>query len=225
VNFLFVQNGQLVGVKVDPKIGVLSLASGVRPYLDFYTSVEVVDNEFTVPAWLRAFDPDIGEKLRLCQSTGDLAGERVGVVSVDPMTGVGTTVRSFPAGTVELGVPYQSLLSPTPPQMQDRNGQKIDSNKMTVLRFGIDTQNSSEYQVAVSDTAGLSGATTQGTLRWSSSELELGQARLSSQARAIVPARTEADTTTLQIYTEDLGELNVVGIDYVCRYNQKIRRR
>jgi hypothetical protein len=109
--------------------------------------------------------------------------------------------------------------------MQDRNGQKIDSNKMTVLRFGINTQNSSEYQVAVSDTAGLSGATTQGTLRWSSSELELGQARLSSQARAIVPARTEADTTTLQIYTEDLGELNVVGIDYVCRYNQKIRRR
>jgi hypothetical protein len=225
VNFLFIRNGQLVGAKVDPKIGVLSLASGVRPYLDLYFSLEVVDHTFTVPAWLMAFDPDVGSKLWLCQSAGDLAGERVGVVSINPMTGVGTTVRSYPAGTVELGIPYRSLISPTPPQMQDRNGQKIDSNKLTVLRFGVNTQNSSEYQVAVADTAGLSGSQVQGTLRWSSSELELGQARISNYSRSIIPARTEADTTTLQIYTDDLGELNVVGIDYVCRYNQKIRRR
>lgn len=225
VNFLFVQNGRLVGVKVDPKLGVLSEASNARPYLDFYTNVTVTNHQFTVPAWLLAFDPAIGSKLWLSQNTGNLAGERVGVVSV--IAGVGTTVRSFPNGVVSLGVPYQSLFSPTPPQMQDRNGQKIDSNKLSVLRFGVNTQNSSEYKVAIADSAGLDGSDpqTQGTLRWSSSDLELGQARVASQSRSIIPARTEADTTSLQIYTEDLGELNVVGIDYVCRYNQKIRRR
>ena len=225
LNFLLVQNGVLVGVKIDPKVGVLAAGSGQRPYMDLYSEIEVVANEFTIPAWLLAFDPDVGDLFRLAQSGGDLAGERVGIESFDPMTGTGRTVRSFPDGTVTLGIPYRSLLSPTPPQMRDRNGITIDSGKLTVLRFGVNTQNSSEYQVAVADSAGLSGAYVQGALRWSSSELELGQARTSSYARAIVPARTDAETTSLQIYTDDLGELNIVGLDYVARHNQKIKRR
>lgn len=225
VNFLFVQNGQIVGATVDPKIGVLSFASTRRPYLDFYTEVEVVDRQFQLPAWMLAFDPDIGSKVKLSQSEGSLAGETVGIEDIDVLTGMGTTVRSFRNGKVSIGVPYRSLISPTPPQMQDRNGQKIDSNKLTVLRFGVNTQNSSEFQVVVADDTALDGTQTQGTLRWCSTELDLGQGRFAEHARAIIPARTDAESTTLQLYTDELGELNVVGIDYVCRYNQKIRRR
>lgn len=225
VNFLFVQNGKLVGAKVDPKVGVLSFEGSRRPYLDLYSEVEVVDREFTLPAWMLEFDPDMVDKVRLSQSFGDLAGEEVGIESINTETGVGRTVRSFKNGTVYVGVPYRSVLSPTPPQMQDQNGQKVDSNKLTVLRFGVNTQNSAEFQVVVADAAGLNSDLTQGTLRWCSQELVLGQARFASQARAIIPARTNADTTDLQVYTEGLGEMNVVGIDYACRYNQKVRRR
>lgn len=225
VNFLFVQNAQLVLARVDPKIGVLPTGSALRPRLDLYSEVTVTNNLFTVPAWLLTFDPLIGDKLNLSQATGDLAGELVGLESFNASTGVGTTVRSFPSGTVSIGVPFRSLLAPSPPQMLDRNGNKIDSSKLTVLRFGINTQNSAEYEVAVADSAGLSGAQVHGTLRWSSVELQLGQARTASYARSIVPARTDAETTSLQIYTDGLGELNIVGIDYTGRHNQKIRRR
>lgn len=224
VNFLFVKNGVLVGATVDPKLGVLSFDSTRRPYLDLYTEIEVVDRDFQLPDWMLEFDPEIGNKIRLSQSTGALAGEPIGIESIDPETGAGRTVRSFRDGTVAVGLPYRSLFSPTPPMMLDRNGQKIDSNKLTVLRFGVNTQNSSEYQVALIDTAN-SQESTQGTLRWCSRELDLGSPRYSAMARAVVPARTEADTTELQLYTDDLGELNIVGIDYTCRYNQKIRRR
>jgi hypothetical protein len=225
VNFLFVRNGRLIGTKVDPKLGVLSFASGRRPYLDIYTNVTVVDNVFTLPAWMLLFDPSIGDKVKLSQTTGDLAGELVGIESIDAGTGVGRTVRSYRNGVVAVGLPYRSLLSPTPPQMQDRNGQKMDSNKLTVLRYGVNTQNSSEFQIAVTDTAQYESLQTQGTLRWSSAELDLGHARYADYSRAIIPARTNADSTSLQIFTEGLGELNVVAIDYVCRYNQRITRR
>lgn len=225
VNFLFVKNGHVVGTRVDPKIGVLSFSEARRPYLDIYSEVTVVNNEFTLPAWLLLFDPQVGQHIKLAHATGPLAGEMVGIESVNSETGVVRTVRSYPAGTLYVGIPYRSLLSPTNPQMQDRNGHKIDSNKLTVLRFGVNTQNSSEYQVVAGDLAGIEDPTTQGTLRWSSVELELGNGRYSEYSRAVVPTRTEADSTVLQIYTDGLGELNIIGIDYTCRYNQKIRRR
>lgn len=225
LNFVFAQNDKIIGARVDPKVGVVSSGGSRRPYLDLYFEAEVVDNLFTLPAWVIAFDPDFGDKIKLSQTTGELAGEEVGVVSVDSGTGVVETVRSFPSGTVSVGVPFRALLQPTPPQMQDRNGQKIDSNKLTVLRFGLNTQNSAEFRVSVADSTGLDSDLSQGTLRWSSRELDLGEARVAEYSRAIVPARTDADTTVFQIYTEGLGELNVVGIDYTCRYNQKVRRR
>ena len=225
VNFVFVSNGRIVGAKVDPKLGLVSPDSFRRPYLDFYTTVEVVDRVFTLPSWMLQFDTAVTTKVRLSQSSGAAAGEAVGIASIDPVTGVGLTNRSFENGVVSVGIPYRSVLGPSPPQMVDRNGQKIDSNKLTVLRFGVNTQNSSEYQVVVADSAGLDSNQVQGTLHWSSPELELGVAREASYARAVVPARTEADTTVLQLYTDGLGELNIVGLDYTCRYNQKIRRR
>lgn len=224
VNFLFVANGKLIGARVDPKIGVLSFESTRRPFLDLYVEVTVTDRKFTVPAWLRDFDPGIGSKLQISQSEGPLAGERVGLESYDPVTGEGTTVRSFRDGVVAIGVPYRSLISPTPPLLKDRNGNTIDTNKLTVLRFGVNTQNSSEFQVAVTDTNALTANYTQGTLRWCSTELSLGQARYAVQGRAVIPARANAPTTSLQLYTEGLGELNVIGLDYTCRYNQKLRR-
>ncbi len=225
VNLLFVMNGRIVGCRIDPKQGVLSFSSTRRPYLDLYEEIEVVDRQFTIPQWLREFDPNVGDKLRLSQSMGGLAGERVGVESYDPATGIGRTVRSFRNGTVAFGIPYRSLISPSAPMVSDSNGIKIDSNKLTLLRYGVTTQNSSEYMVVVQDGPDAGTSQVQGTLRWSSTELDLGRARYADNSYSVVPARTNAERTSFQLYTDGLGELNVTNVEYVCRYFQKLRRR
>lgn len=226
INILFVQNGILMLATVDPKQGVLTLSGTKRPFTDMYVPGTVVGNKVSIGPELQQFDPAIGGKIKLTVATGPQAGEWVGTTGYDVPSRTFTTVLSFPAGDVYLGVPYRSALSPSPPVYRDRAGYKIESNKFTVLRFGVDTQNSEEYKVLVTDAFETDPILqSQATLYYSSAELQPGFARNATQSRAIIPARTDADSTALLMYTEDLGELNFVGIDYTGRFNQKIRRR
>lgn len=222
VVLLFVKNGKVLGCKIDPKVGMVDSEVNRRPFLDLYVTVQVVNRQFTIPAGLLQFDPAIVSKLKLSQATGPMAGEEVGIDSIVGNTG--TTVRSFTDGTCMLGIPFTTLLEPSPPMLLDQQGRKIDTAKMTVLRYGLTTQNSAEFKVAVYDSSQTPDPQAMGTLYWSSLELDLGQARVAEQSRAIIPARTNADTTHLQIYTDGLGELNIIGIDYACRYHQKLKR-
>jgi predicted small integral membrane protein len=224
INVVFMQNGLLVGCTMDPRQGALNFSTTRRPFLDFNGELTVADNQCTVPAWLTTFDPAAIAGLKLTVGTGPLAGEEVGIASYSG--NVITTVRSFPSGTVSFGFPYRSLMSPTPPIAQDHNGIKIESAKLTVLRFGISTQNSSEFMVQVTDSTSLDAEVIdQSTLRFCSAELELGHARYGVASRAVIPARTNADTTVLTMYTEGTGELNLTGLDYTGRFNTRIRRR
>lgn len=226
VNLLFMQNGKLVGCRVDPKQGAVAADATRRPYLDLYSTVQVSGGVGTVPAWMRTFDPALAMNLRVSVATGPLAGEAVGVASYTPFTGVFTTVRSFKEGAVCVGVPYRSLLSPTPPLYRDRNGLKVESAKLSILRFGVSTQNSAEYQVMVSDnTSNSIDVLDQATLRYCSADLEVGRARNSLAGRAVIPCRTNADSTSLVLFTEGTGELNFTGIDYTARFNQRTSRR
>lgn len=224
INVVFIQNGLLVGCTMDPRQGALTFSSTRRPYLDFNGELDVVANTCTIPSWVTTFDPTAMASLKLSVSTGALAGEEVGIASY--VGNVVTTTLSFPTGKVSFGFTYRSLLSPTPPIAQDRNGVKIESAKLSVLRFGISTQNSSEYKVLITDNTSLDAeAIDQATLRYCSNELDLGQARYASVSRAVVPARTNADSTILSMYTDGTGELNFTGIDYTARFNTRIRRR
>src|SRR5690554_1358949 len=224
VHFVFVQNGVMLVASVDPKLGVLTEEGETRPFLDLYSHVTVTDRTFTIPEKLVQFDPGIGPKMRLARADSGLAGEQVGIESFDPDTNTGRTVRSFNNGEVWVGLPYRSTFSPTPPMLKDSQGQKIDSDKLTVLRYGVNTLGSREYQVVAMDAGGTALDRTQGTLRWCSTELDLGRARVAEQSRAIIPVRVEADSSVLQLYTEGMGEMNIVGIDYVLKHHAKIRR-
>ena len=224
VHLVFVQNGTMLIASVDPKLGVLTEEGETRPFLDLYAHVTVTDRTFTIPEKLVQFDPSIGPKMRLARADSGLAGEQVGIESFNPTTNTGRTVRSFKNGAVWVGLPYRSTFSPTPPMLKDSQGQKIDSDKLTVLRYGVNTLGSREYQVVAMDAGGTALDRTQGTLRWCSTELDLGRARVAEQSRAIIPVRVEADSSVLQLYTEGMGEMNIVGIDYVLKHHARIRR-
>jgi len=226
INFLFMENNTMLVATLDPKIGTLTAQAERRPFLDLYRAATVVANTVHVPTDYTQFDPAIAAALMLSDTDADLAGEEVGVDS--RTTSVLTTVPSFPAGPVNLGVSYRSTFSPTTPLIKDANGVVISSNKLTILRYMIGTSQSSEYNALVSDASSSdedAGSQLMPVLYWDSAELALGASRVNNESTAILPCRTNASTTTLALYSEGLGEMNIISLEYVCRYNQKLRRR
>lgn len=233
INLLMVNNGRLLVTTIDPRIGTLTAQGERRPFLDVYVPATVVktDNEVTtggtvaIPAFYQAFDPLWYTKAKLSDKAMELLGEEVGVDS--RAVGQLITVPSFGAGDVTMGIPYRSSISPSMPSVKDSNGVVISANKLTILRFMIGTSNSYEYEALVRDSGDDNGDTGEemATLYWGSADLDLGDPRISTESTAILPCRTQAATTTVVLSTESLGELNIISLEYVCRYNQKLKRR
>lgn len=219
---MFVNAGKLIGCTIDPRVGVLTFASGRKPFLDIHSQATITDNVVAVPSWLLTFDPAITSKLTLTVRTGAMAGEKVGF-TVD-----GTnlrTVRSWSTGDVSMGIPYTSGISPSPPIVKDSNDVIISTAKTTLLRYVIGTANSSEYDVLVKDAHSSSDtALDVGTLYWSSNELSPGNAVYATESSAVVPCRTNVSTTTALFSTSGTGELNIVSIEYVLKFNVKLKR-
>lgn len=223
VIIMFAQNDTLVITRIDPRIGVLTFDSERRPFLDLWSSQTVTAHVVGVPAWMLAFDPAVAAKLQLTASTGNLAGDRVGATVEGNSLRV---VRSFRDGAVAMGVPYRSSFSPTPPVVRDYNDVAVSTNKATLLRYILGTKNSQEFKVRVVDRNSTDdGISSVGTLLWSSLELELGRSLYSTDAASIIPCRTNTNTTVVDVYTKETGELNAVSLEYVLKTTQKIKRR
>lgn len=225
VHVVFIKNGTLVTCVIDPRSGTTNVNAESRPYLDLSSYVNVVANTATIPAWLVSFDPVLLDDLVLAVATGVMASSNIGYTRVGNTI---TTTRSFPSGRISLGFPFRSSFSPTEPMQKDSQGVVISSNKLTVLRYMVGTNNSSEYEVTISDRYNVEepdSTYNQSTLFFSSVELELGSALVGSDSTAIVPARTNAKSTSLIIGTSGTGELNVVGLEFVAHYAQKIKRK
>lgn len=228
INFVFVQNEVVVIATLDPRAGELNADLATRPFLDLTYPGTVVNNVFTLDATMRTFDPELAGKTLLSNRSGTLGGEWVGTKFVTKTDATLTTVGdSFENGAVYAGIPYRSSVSPTPPNVKDSNDVLISSNKLTILRYMVGTTNSGEYEVSVVDSR--VGDQPDGeivpTLYWDSPELQPGSPRIAPNSVAIIPCRTNAETTAMLLSTEKLQELNITSLEFVCKYNQKLRRR
>lgn len=224
INIMFMQNGVLVNTVVDPRVGVLTANTEHKPYLDLYTELAIVAGVATLPVWLTTFlGVDVGI-LRASIADGGLGGQEIGITIAG---GAISTVPSFPTGNVFIGLAYYSGFSPTPPVVKDRKEIPISTNKVTLLRYTMSTKDTAEFKVSVRD-VGNTGAALEFPINptvWTSPELQLDDYPNTREGSVIIPCRTNADTTSVVIFTEDLGELNPIALEYVCRYHQKIRRR
>ena len=227
ITFVFVQNGVVVLATVDPRAGALTASAATRPFLDLYYAGTVTGGQFTLDATLRTFDPALAGKTKLSNAEGDLAGEQVGASYVAATDAYITTIGDgFPSGPVYAGVPYTSSVTPSTPQIKDSNGVVISSNKLTIKHFMVGTKNSGEFEASISDGInGLGGTYTHSPLFWSSPELALGYARRAAESTVVIPARTNAATTTLVLSASGTTELNIISLEYMGRYSQKLTRR
>lgn len=223
VILVFVRNGRTVLCTMDTRAGNAD-ADGRLPFLDMNVPVDIVDHEVVIPAWMLTFDPTIADSLVLAARTGELVGEAIGATPNDDGDGL-VTVLSWEDGEARMGVPYYSGVIPTPPVVTDYNGAVIHSGKATLLRYLVGTHDSSAFEVKVTDAYSDDEGSEVPVLTFSSPALELGRGLYSSQSVSIVPCRTDLRTTSMELWTEGTGELNVTSLEYVAKFNPKIKRR
>ncbi|QDH84546.1 putative tail fiber protein [Achromobacter phage vB_AxyP_19-32_Axy21] len=223
---VFVKGGTVALGTLDVRAGMLA-GQDRPPFVDLYRpGVIQADGSLTLDTDLWNFDTaNMANNLTVCIAQGEeRAGDMVGIVSRH-----GSSVRCEPShagAKVMMGLNFVSSVTPTQPMVKDENGVKISSNKLTLLRMLLSMRNSSEFVVTVRDAQSEEdyiGA--QGAVYWASHDLALGRPRVAEESLLIVPMRTEADSTLFRMSTDGTGEMNLAGLEYVCRFNQRIRRR
>ncbi len=222
VHVLFIQNNTLVACTIDPRSSVVTQNAEKRPYLDFNVFGDVVDGVITPPSWMTTFDPSILPKLRLAVATGSMSGTLVGSTVQGSTL---STVASFPSGRVSIGIPYMSVFSPTPPMEKDSQGVKVSTNKLTVVRYMLSTNNSGAFNVTVSDRLNTDVDLPESPLTYSSTELSPGYSLIAGDSTTVIPARHNAEGSSLLVSTDGMFEMNIVGLEYVARYNAKVKRK
>ena len=192
------------------------LGSEIRPFLDCYTYETVTANEMSIPMHLR--NVDLVDRIRLAQSTGDLAGEPIGIESINTTTWTLRTVRSFPSGAVAIGWNFTSQMAPTPPMMRDRNDVVISTAKTTILKYEVTTQNSGEFGIQVVDNnSAIFNEADASALTWSSVELQLGQPKTAGLGVVVIPCRSISHTTDVILTANSTRELNILDFEYVLK--------
>lgn len=221
VVFAFAAGSSLVVCAMDVNSSRFIAGGSARPYIDLYSQVTVASNTFTLPTHLR----DVSKVCSLvaAQVSGSLAGEPVGIVDVNTTSWIVTTVRSFPAGSLYVGWAYTSAFSPTPPIMKDKNGNAINTNKVTLTRYLMNVQDSGAFDVTISNPYGGYSAV-DSAMRWSSVELGLGKPLVSGQGTVTIPCRSVVQSTQMTVSTNGVRELNVIDLEYTLRTNIQRQR-
>lgn len=220
--FTFAVGVDLVVCTMDVNSSRFIAGGSAKPYMDLYSTVTVADNTFVLPTQLR--DPAKVHRLVTTQTTGNLAGEPVGIASVDASTWQVTTVRSFPAGTLYVGWSYTSAFSPTPPVMKDRNGNAINTNKVTLTRYLMNVQDSGAFAVTITDQYAVGYSSIDSALRWSSEALGLSRPLVSGMGTVTIPCRSLVQSTQMVVSTDSVRELNVIDLEYTLRTNIQRQR-
>ena len=207
----------IIGV-IDPRAGIVNAESEHIPFLDLNMTVPIVDNVITPPAWMLPFINDLVAVVPSGLSAGSVVGTTVVGATL-------VTVPSYANGAVKLGLPYYSGIIPSPPVVRDYNEGVIHTGKASILRFMIGTSNSSEFKVNIDDAYQDYEEYIVPTLTWDNPEFQLGHALSGEHVVSVVPCRTDLRSTGLEIYTEGTGELNVTSLEYVAKFNPKIKRK
>lgn len=223
-NILVVSEGVVMCLKIDPRVGLVDSQESHRPRLDAYIKVPVVDHMVVLPDWYVDFVGGRMGELRATAPDGPRQGTEVGIDS-NP-DGTLTVNRAYTRDSLYVGFGYRSGFVPSPPLIRDRNDVPVTSGRQRLVYFHAEVDGTEEFSVRVSDQRNTNPDYTWdiSPVLWTSPELSLTQAPVSGNVGVLIPCRVNSLTSNVEIFTEGLGELNVLSLEYVIQTNQKIRR-
>jgi hypothetical protein len=200
---------------IDPRAASYQQAGSIPPFLDFYTTVNVVANKFTLPAHLRNIS--LVPSIRCAQLTGALSGEPIGIKSINTATWEVEVFRSFPSGNLAVGWMYSSSFTPSPPLVRDKDGKPIISANANVLKYLANVRNTGEFDVSVDILYSDDIALDTSGLKWSSTELGLGNKQAVDYGTVIIPVRAKSEEHLCSFSIDSTREMNVISIEYTIR--------
>lgn len=128
------------------------------------------------------------------------------------------------------GFLYRSWFIPPRPTILDRDGNVIHSRTSTVLRYTMNLHRTYKQYVVfyrgIPSTVPRSVMFTQPVLSpvWDNGNLDLGKSWVQPEANVVVPARVKTDDHYIQVESDSIYELNLLGLEYAIQYSPKIQR-
>lgn len=219
--FLVVRVGTAAAVLfMDIRVGGAGLTGEQAAFADAMVDATLVGGTLALPQHLVGVAVD---ELILVHKSGPMLGEEVGIRSVSGNTL--TAVVPFDVPDLILGVRFQSLYRPTPPILRDQNGVAVGTERVGLLRYILNTQNTGEFNFRVQDrTRGVDYTSTVSAVPMNSPFLDPDNAVRSDRGSVTIPCRTTAETTELSVFTDSGAELNILTLEYILKHNQRRRR-
>ena len=219
--FLVVRVGAAaVMLFMDIRVGGAGLTGEQAAFADAVVDATLVGGTLTLPQHLVGVAAD---ELILVHKSGLMLGEEVGIRSVSGSTL--TAVVPFDVPGLLLGRRFQSLYRPTPPILRDQNGVAVGTERVGLLRYILNTQNTGEFSVRVQDrTRGVDYTSTVSSVPMNSPFLDPDNAVRSDRGSVTIPCRTTAESTELSVFTDSGAELNILTLEYILKHNQRRRR-
>lgn len=225
-------SGDLVVCSVDPRSSPYLAEHDSKPFLDgavvLDTYLEDGKRKVKVPKHIQD-----SSKLVFTSLTSGLELEPVGFS--DYQDGTVTLDRSYKQDKIIAGWKFYSRITLNAPVIYTTNqytGTKrlVSGSKDTVLKTTFTVQNTGPFSVAVADSRTPTGSDTiklddKTALVWSSRDLNLGKNKIATIGDVSVPCRTNANTTSICVFTEDAQELNVLGAVYSVKLHQRKDRQ
>lgn len=209
-------------VSIEPQAG--DTIDGLRrPFSDLYSAVTITDGTFTVPQVLRTAILNEAEML-VTYGTGAIAGEWVGIESVDTLTWIATAVRNTPDGQYFAGLRYNSALSPTAPLLRDKNGVVIGTSSVSLIRWELSMQNVGQFEALIQRNSEVLEDGTYNGLLYSSEDLLPNTPLRAQVARVVIPVRAIAQDTVSTFSTNGEHDLGILTCEYVLQFHQTRRR-
>lgn len=230
INIITVNNGVVVLCTVDPRSGLDKDSGETIGYMDYVVRYPVIKSggkiRVTISTNMKKFFKDgvDFDRLKVGYAGGDLDSYEVG--SSPTATGLELN-HSTTATNVFVGLPFRSMFAPSPPIMRGEDELPINTNKMTLVRYYITTEGTGNFEVSVQDTANQTPIRewVVNPVTYTSNELTLGKTPINGEVGNVIPCRINASTGNVVFTVSGLTEFNVLSLEYVCRYNQRIRRR
>ena len=224
--------GDLVICSIDPRSSPYLAENDSKPFLDgavvLDTYIEGGKRKVKVPKHIQD-----STKLVFTSLTKGLELEPVGFS--DYNNGVVTLDRSYKADKIVAGRKFYSRITLNAPVIYTTNqytGSRrlISGSKDTVLKTTFTVQNTGHFSVAVADSRTPIGGDTisledKTALLWSSRDLNLGKNKIATIGDVSVPCRTNANTTSICVFTDGTQELNVLGAVYSIKLHQRKDRQ
>lgn len=209
-----------VVASIDPRSSQYLTTRNTKPFLDFCDVYDVEDGKITLTSLLNSF-----KKVTFSSTTEGLECQPIACTKNDD--GTYTPHKSYKTKTIFVGVPYESKAIPNSPILfVGQSRRMISDTKDTLIYTTITTQNTGYFNIAVSDDRSIQKSnSTRSPILWSSKDLDLNNQKIGSVYDTIVPCRTNAHTTNVQIYTDGTKELNILTLVYTLRIHQKSRRK